>query len=188
VRKSARILGQEYGLTAQEMNFVLREEGFLEGEPGAYSVTEKGARYATEQAHSRGTGGYAHYNRAWTTTTWDGSIADELDITDDRKRDLRRAISAAKQRIVASSDDGVADGSYIFRGANPDGADDDKDSLAAAVGVLLLAASAYGVYKAAPHIRQWWNDRAVPSLQGIRDRVRAKLHPDGETGEGPPSR
>jgi len=40
--KSATALGQEYGLTAREMNFVLREEGFLGGEPGNYTVTEKG--------------------------------------------------------------------------------------------------------------------------------------------------
>ena len=48
LRKSARIMGQDYGLTAQEMNFVLKEEGYLDGEPGSYSVTEKGSSYAVE--------------------------------------------------------------------------------------------------------------------------------------------
>jgi len=66
MRKSARILGQEYGLTAQEMNFVLKEEGFLDGEPGNYTVSEKGKKYSEEQDHHRGTGGYAYYNRNWT--------------------------------------------------------------------------------------------------------------------------
>ena len=42
MKKSARILGQEFGLTAQEMNFVLKEEGYLEGEPGNYTVAEIG--------------------------------------------------------------------------------------------------------------------------------------------------
>ncbi len=83
MRKSARILGQGYGLTAQELNFVLKEEGFLDGEPGNYTVTEKGEKYAEEQDHHRGTGGYAHYNRYWTIRTWDDGITDELEITED---------------------------------------------------------------------------------------------------------
>jgi hypothetical protein len=36
---SARILGQDYGLNAQEMNRVLVKEGFLTGQPGDYSLT-----------------------------------------------------------------------------------------------------------------------------------------------------
>ena len=59
MRASARILGQQVGLSAQEMNHALKEAGFLSGEPGAYSVTEKGAKYAIEQFFQRGTGGYA---------------------------------------------------------------------------------------------------------------------------------
>jgi len=38
---SARILGQDYGLTAEEMNRVLVKQGFLQGIPGDYSVTQK---------------------------------------------------------------------------------------------------------------------------------------------------
>lgn len=30
---SARRPGQEYGLTAEEMNIILKEEGFIDGEP-----------------------------------------------------------------------------------------------------------------------------------------------------------
>jgi hypothetical protein len=78
MRKSARILGQEFGLTSQEMNFVLKEEGYLDGEPGNYFITEKGEKYAEEQDYHRGTGGYAHYNRYWTTRTWDDGITDGL--------------------------------------------------------------------------------------------------------------
>ena len=61
MRKSARILGEDYGLTAKEMNFLLKDEGYLEGAPGNYSVTEKGNAYAKEEDHHRGTGGYARY-------------------------------------------------------------------------------------------------------------------------------
>lgn len=72
--KSARILGKDYGLTAQEMNQLLKDQGFLDGNPGEYFVTEKGAPFAKEIDFHRGSGGYAQYNRYWTERTWDESI------------------------------------------------------------------------------------------------------------------
>ena len=65
MNKSARVLGQEIGLTAQEMNQLLKAEGMLEGEPGAYSPTEKGKKYVNETDYHRGPGGYSWYNRDW---------------------------------------------------------------------------------------------------------------------------
>jgi len=53
------------------MNVILKELGYVEGDPGAYGVTEKGAKYAFEKDHHRGPGGYSWYNRDWTTRTWD---------------------------------------------------------------------------------------------------------------------
>ena len=91
-------MGQDFGLTAQEMNFVLKEEGYLQGEPGNYSVTEKGQQFADEQYHHRGTGGYSHYNRSWETRTWDDCITDNLDITVKKKREIQEAIFLAKKR------------------------------------------------------------------------------------------
>lgn len=38
---SAKRLGERCGLTAEEMNILLKEEGFLSGEPGNYYPTEK---------------------------------------------------------------------------------------------------------------------------------------------------
>lgn len=95
--RSARILGQDYGLTAVEMNFLLKEEGFLDGEPGAYRLTEKAKRYADEQDHHRGPGGYSWYNRDWETRTWDPAITDELDISDERKRQIQGAACTARR-------------------------------------------------------------------------------------------
>lgn len=83
--KSARILGQENGLTSQEMNYILKKEGYLNGDVGDYCVTAKGAPFANEKDFHRGTGGYAQYNRYWTTRTWNERIQDELHITDDMK-------------------------------------------------------------------------------------------------------
>lgn len=78
---SARILGQDYGLTAEEMNRVLVKLGFLKGSPGDYSLTEKAMQYAVEKDFHRGTGGYSCYNRYWTTRTFDNSIKEVLDVS-----------------------------------------------------------------------------------------------------------
>ena len=43
--KSARVLGWEFGRNAREMNALLKQQGYLDGEPGAYGLTEKGKQY-----------------------------------------------------------------------------------------------------------------------------------------------
>ncbi len=177
--KSARKLGQEYGLTAQEMNFFLKEEGYLDGEPGDYFLTEKGKKYAEEQDYHRGTGGYAHYNRYWTTRTWDEGITDELDITDKRKKAIRQAISITKQKSKELKDEGLEFDNNSFGNEDLATTDDNNDAFVAAVGGLLLAVSAYGIYKAAPHIQRWWSDKAFPSLMKMKDKITDKLEKEG---------
>ena len=46
---SATILGKDYGVNGEEMNRILVKQGFLRGQPGNYSVTEKALKYATEK-------------------------------------------------------------------------------------------------------------------------------------------
>lgn len=50
---SARVLGEKFGLTAQEMNRVLVKFGVLEGTPGNYCLTELGKKYATVKDYHR---------------------------------------------------------------------------------------------------------------------------------------
>lgn len=66
------------GKSAREMNALLLEHGYLKGSPGDYSLTEKGKEYGSEDYHHRGVGGYSHYNRDWTTRTWDEGIVASL--------------------------------------------------------------------------------------------------------------
>lgn len=94
--KSARILGYDYGLSSQEMNYLLKKQGFLDGEPGNYFVTSKGAPYAIEKDFHRGNDGYSHYNRYWETRTWDDNIRNELIVTDDIKKQIRDEIKLNK--------------------------------------------------------------------------------------------
>ena len=99
---SARILGQNYGLTAEEMNRVLVKQGFLQGAPGNYSVTQKALHYAVEKDFHRGTGGYACYNRYWTTRTFDDSIKDVLDVSADLIKEVRDEIAADRAARYAA--------------------------------------------------------------------------------------
>ena len=174
---SARVLGEAFGLTAQELNYALKEAGFLSGEPGMYSVTEKGAKFAAEEDHSRGTGGYAHYNRAWTTRTWDDSAVGELDLTDDRKSEIRQAVSAARRAASRSEAAAVNTSTNEAVGARS-GA---NDALVKAVGTLLASVAVYGIYKAVPHVQKLWSERAVPGLKDLKDRVLSKPGAEEET-------
>lgn len=99
---SARILGQDYGLTAEEMNRVLVKLGFLKGSPGDYSLTEKAMQYAVEKDFHRGTGGYSCYNRYWTTRTFDDSIKEVLDVSAELISEVRDEIATARAARYAA--------------------------------------------------------------------------------------
>ena len=179
MRKSARILGQDYGLTAQEMNYVLREKGFLDGNPGGYSVTEQGQPFAEEQDFHRGTGGYDYYNRYWTTRSWDESITNELDVTDDLKHEARAAVAASKRqqwdeikaaraeadaRFLASrqSDDYDSDDGAIYDTSSSDD-DPDVGGILLKIGGLILLI--YSMYKASPVVINCWKTKVSPMIK-----------------------
>lgn len=44
--KSATVLGKPYYMTGRQFNFLLMQQGFLEGEPGAWNLTSKGEQFA----------------------------------------------------------------------------------------------------------------------------------------------
>jgi hypothetical protein len=171
--KNATQLGAEFGLNAAEMNFVLREEGFLDGEPGAYRVTEKGEPFATEHDHHRGPGGNSSltYNRHWTTRRWHESVTDGLEIDVNRRQELREAITAAKVLLATEAVDVDVD-KPTDGATGPSGLSDAQKALVIAVGVVLVTVSAYGVYRLAPTIKRLWEEKAAPSLAAARERIR----------------
>lgn len=156
--RSARILGRDHGLNAIEMNLALKAHGFLEGEPGVYRVTEKGLPFATETFESRGTGGYPQYNRRWQTRTWDPSIADQLDITDELKQSVRAEASLLRQRQAdaPNSASAVGDAGADARGPGITTRVGVKHLAIGTAVVLVIAGSAYCALKAYGH----WQRRA----------------------------
>ena len=76
MRKSARRLGQMVGLDSKEVNQKLAELGYLEGQPGNWSMTEEGREHGEERFYDNGYGGYAA--RGWSYPVWDEDVARKL--------------------------------------------------------------------------------------------------------------
>lgn len=170
---SARILGQDYGLTAAEMNKVLVKLGFLEGTPGNYSLTEKALQYAVEQDFHRGTGGYACYNKYWTTRTFDDSIKKILDISPDLIKDVRNELAAerAARFAVQAAERARADAAFLAKQAADKAASEAAEKAAEEAQLLIakwkkagkiilfiagVIVVGYGIYKVSPKVKKWW--------------------------------
>ena len=173
---SARVLGQDYGLTAEEMNRVLVKLGFLKGDPGDYSLTEKAIQYAVENNFHRGPGGYDYYNRYWTTRTFDDSIKEVLDISDELISEVRDEIttSRAARYAARAAARAQAHEEALAKQAAEKAAHEaaeiaamKKEELlakwkkAGKIGLIVggVLTVGYGVYKITPRIKKWWQER-----------------------------
>lgn len=176
MQMSARILGQEYGLTAEEMNRVLVKLGFLKGFPGEYSLTEKALQYAVEQDYHRGTGGYSCYNRYWTTRTFDDSIKEVLDISTELISEVRGELAASRTARYAAQAAARAQANTEFlakqvaekaaletaeRAAKETEKLITKWKKAGKIGLVVsgVIIVGYGIHRAAPKVKSWWIER-----------------------------
>lgn len=91
---TATELGNKLGLTAQEVNCLLRDEGFLEGEPGNWKLTEKGEQYSEEYSWSNGYGGWCA--RGYSMPLWNSNIMNEIHITNEKKQEIKRKVKAQR--------------------------------------------------------------------------------------------
>ena len=172
MQMSARILGQEYGLTAEEMNCVLVKLGFLKGSPGDYSLTEKALQYAIEQDFHRGTGGYSCYNRYWTTRTFDESIKQVLDVSSELISEVRDEIATARAARYAAqaAARAQANAEFLAKQAAKKAAAEvaeraaieteeliAKWKTACKIGLMIggVLIVGYGVYKIMPKVKKW---------------------------------
>lgn len=160
--RSARVLGREFGRTAAEMNKLLKEHGYLYGNPGAYGLTEKGQQFGDEQYHSRGTGGYAHYNPSWETRTWNDETPAAL------KADMEAADTEADPGgIRADVDDAPADEADDFE---YEFYEDDDDSAPVGWGEIAIAWGVVGAALLAPHVKPIWTNKVKPATKKLREK------------------
>lgn len=185
---SARILGKDYGLNAQEMNQLLKDQDFLDGVPGDYIVTEKGAPFAKETDFHRGSGGYPQYNRDWTQRSWDESIRSVLDTSPERCQAARDTVAEARHARLDARRIAQAEADAAFRASRPDlfpneqihsdimssdGNDKGLNGLAIAgivvAGTAIGAGVCYVIHKAAPCVKRWRNKKVVPACSKGKD-------------------
>lgn len=175
MRKSARYLGRDVGLNAEEMNVWLKEDGYLEGEPGDYRVTEKGHPYAKQSHWETGSPNHAGY----VVTSWEEEILDEMGpLSPERRRELSDAVAAnraekKRQReeweasFAANGDDSLYDGQ---RDGN-----DASDSNGGKAAAAAIAAIAVGYLVAKPRVEKWWRETARPKFVETKKNVMAKF-------------
>lgn len=149
MQKSAKIMGREIGLTASEMKWLLKDQGFLEGRPGDYSFTEKALPFSpkTESVHL-GPGGYLCYNHYYDKQTIDDSVMNALDTSKEAllkaKEGLRAYRSEQRESKLGEAINQAADEQNITE-------EDVKNSLCTigkiAIPLAVLVAVGYGTYR-----------------------------------------
>jgi hypothetical protein len=143
-----------------EVNRLLRDQGFLRGQPGAYSLTSKGEAFGVQRSHDNGYGGSAL--RAWETTHFDPSIIDVLDSSPEMLSKVRADINADKQaqkaaRKIAQAE---ADENFLAFQANKESEGAQTRDQPDWRKVLFLAASGLAVSVTTAGVRKgvgWYN-------------------------------
>jgi hypothetical protein len=167
--KSARVLGWEFGRSARDQNALLKEHGYLDGEPGAYGLTEKGKKYAEEQYHDNGYGGYAY--RGWETRTWNDETAAAL------KADMEAnpGGSVAEEALPEDADVQEYEPLVDYSGSDHD----DEPQLgwkAYAIGGAVVS----GILLA-PHVKPFWNNKVKPAAKKVRNKFSKRESVEAET-------
>ena len=169
---SARFLGRKYGLSAQEMNRLLYNEGYLEGEPGDYSVTEKGKPFAHETSYRYGPGGTSmRYNGGYDIRTWDPSINDVLNVTPEMKQQAKDDVALRRRQQKEERENYYANMEYIRQPiCECDEGNDVQPNLDDLYGYVAGAIlSAMGVYyiwkKTSPCIKKWWKEKVLSKFE-----------------------
>lgn len=178
-KRSASFLGQPLGLTGVEMNLLLKDRGLLTGDPGAYALTQKAQQFANERYEERGNpGGSSQYFRQWPVVTWDPSVINELNVTEERKQQVRLAARLARQEKAAVR---AAEAVDLSSQATDLGAPNSSgvDPRVVVLGLLAAGAAIYGLYEAVPRIKARRADRA-------RKKSASGMPSEGGAGSGTP--
>ena len=150
--RSAKQLGVVFSRTAAAMNLLLRDHGFLEGEPGAWRPTELGKQFAQWQDRDNGYGGYAA--RQWSWLSWSDGLVDALKASMEANPGGVVAPAAAPAAVVrVASRPEVGAGGQVFGRTW---------AAAAVLGVLAVSAPAAG---------RAWNERVKPAASQVRARI-----------------
>ena len=100
---SAKRLGEQYDISSQVVNMVLKDEGYLSGEPGNYSLTDKGESVLVrEEGRDNGWGGSAF--KGWNWFEWPEDLLERINITPEKIDRAKEALRKHKQERKAASE------------------------------------------------------------------------------------
>lgn len=179
---SAMEIGLRIGASAVEVNRLLKDQGFLDGEPNAWGLTEKGKEFGAHTPHDNGWGGAAR--RDWETTHFDPGIVEVLDSSPEKLAKVRAEIAAHRQSLKAARMAAQAEAEANFQQFQADKAAadvhyeiDPKTAGTIIASVLVVAGTAIGVYKG---VRWYKTKKAEKAAQAQSDSGSATLRrPDG---------
>ncbi|GAA1764413.1 hypothetical protein GCM10009712_11120 [Pseudarthrobacter sulfonivorans] len=154
---SARGIGKQIGATAVEVNCLLKNQGFLYGEPGAYGLTPKGKEFGVQQVHDNGYGGFTH--RFWETTHFAPNITEVLDSAPERLAEVREDILVRKEALSAARKVAQAQAEAHFQAfqkskeaAMVEHEIDPQKVWLVIAGIVVIVGASYGAYKGV----QWY--------------------------------
>jgi hypothetical protein len=177
---SATDIGAHIGLGAQDTNALLVAQGFLEGKPGEYFLTELGKKFGHHVSDDNGYGGSAY--RDWYKTYFDESILPVLDQSPETIAETRSSAKAARAAARAlSAKEGEEYWAEVARKKLEDGLSgevDWKKVILIAGGVIVVTTTTVVVVKYAPAMKRGWTAKVSPALVAMKDRMTRK--PTGE--------
>lgn len=161
-------IGKHVGATAQEVNGLLLDQGFLDGAPGAWGLTEKGAAFGVEVLKSSSDLPQA---RTWTATYWRDDILNELVVTPERLDAVRSALTSDRMarsaaRVAEQNAALAADQVYKVAALAKEAAAKitTRNILVCTAGFAIALGVGYGVYKLTPVAKRALQGRPSPAI------------------------
>ncbi|MEV7618916.1 hypothetical protein AB0N59_02150 [Microbacterium sp. NPDC089321] len=157
---SATDIGERFGMNGRVTNRALEAIGVLEGGPGDWRPTAKGADISTTVYHDNGYGGYAH--RDWEPLYFDPKIADEITpeiVERARAADIGYRLQKKLERAADKEEAELAFQDFQAKQAAANApAEIDWGRVAImAAGAIAIFGGVYVVTKYGPAIKQKWN-------------------------------
>lgn len=155
---TATELAREFGRTAREMNKLLKDHGFMEGDPGEYRPTALGKQFAQAIDFDNGYGGSAH--RQWGWLSWTDGLVDALKASMEAHPHGVMA-AAAPEAVVTNI---KLSPTALRSGSGAGGQFLHKNGW---VAVVVLA----GLGASTPVARRAWHERVKPTASKVRARI-----------------
>lgn len=153
---SATRIGEQIGASGEEVNRLLIDQGFLDGKPGAWSLTSKGEEYGVHRDYDNGNNS-GWYHEAHSFALFDSSIIDVLDASPEKLAEARADITADRQAQRAEREAAQDEYEANYQASQAAKEKEEQDELIGwliACGVVALTATVIGAKKGIERYRR----------------------------------